>query len=220
MFKLDIEEDLKNIYNITNNKVYGNIPSILPKILEIAKDKKFEDCKEELREYNKKIYSSPHINIFINSVNKAWNKISEEYFNRLENITKKKFPYEELTANITTINTCPYDPIKKSFMISLYYSLLHALNAIGHELMHLHFHHYYFEDVKKQIGNTKTHDLKEALTILLNLEFKDLWFYEDKGYSAHKELRKFIEREWNKKKDFDKLLDKCVSYLITERRSN
>jgi len=51
------------------------------------------------------------------------------------------------------------------------------------------------------------------LTILLNLEFKDLWFVEDRGYDVHKELRNFISDEWKKEKDFEKLLDKCILYL-------
>ena len=55
--------------------------------------------------------------------------------------------------------------------------------------------------------------LKEALTVLLNLEFKDLWFIEDEGYKKHKELREFIAQEWKKEKDFEKLLKKCVKYL-------
>ena len=35
----------------------------------------------------------------------------------------------------------------------------------------------------------------------------------DEGYPTHKELRKFIEEEWKKNKDFEALLKKCVSYL-------
>ena len=79
--------------------------------------------------------------------------------------------------------------------------------------MHLYFHRFYWKNIEKEIGKEKTGDLKEALTVLLNLEFKDLWFVEDEGYEEHKELREFITQEWKNNKDFEKLLEKCVEYL-------
>ena len=65
--------------------------------------------------------------------------------------------------------------------------------------MHLYFHKFYWDDVEEQIGKEKTGNLKESLTILLNLEFKDLWFDTDYGYKEHKELRNFIEKQWRKR---------------------
>jgi len=79
--------------------------------------------------------------------------------------------------------------------------------------MHLYFHKFYWDKVESEIGEDKTADLKEALTVLLNVEFKDLWFVSDQGYKPHEELRKFIRDEWKKEKDFDVLLKKCVEYL-------
>jgi hypothetical protein len=98
-------------------------------------------------------------------------------------------------------------------MVSFFRDLASALNTCGHELLHIQFHNLYWNQVENQIGEKKTSDLKEALTVLLNLEFKDLWFVEDKGYEIHKELRKFITDEWKKEKDFRILLDKCINYL-------
>ena len=191
---LDMEKDLKNIYDMANRQIYGSNPSISPEILKIIKNKEFEECKKELRAYNQGIYVSPLIPIFIKSVKEAWNKIEVEYYKKLESITKKRFPYKKVSAFVTTINTCPYSPEEISFMLSSNYSLLNSLKSIGHELMHLHFHHYYFKDIEKRIGHNKTHDLKEALTVLLNHEFLDLWFVKDKGYDKHRELREFIEK--------------------------
>ena len=82
--------------------------------------------------------------------------------------------------------------------------------------MHLYFHKFYWNKIETEIGKEKTGDLKEALTILLNLEFKDLWFVEDLGYESHKELRNFIMEKWKEEKDFETLLDKCVEYLKTD----
>ena len=77
-----------------------------------------------------------------------------------------------------------------------------------------------YYDVKKggklketEEGKEKTADLKEALTVLLNLEFRNLWVVEDAGYEVHKELRNFITNKWNEEKDFDILIQKCITHL-------
>jgi hypothetical protein len=84
----------------------------------------------------------------------------------------------------------------------------------GHELMHIHLHNTdWWKRVKRKMGQEKTHDLKEALTELLNLEFRNLWIVEDKGYPNHAKLREFISKKWKKDKDFDKLTDNCIKWI-------
>ena len=98
-------------------------------------------------------------------------------------------------------------------MINFFSPIPHSLRTIGHEIMHFQFYKYFFNKIEKEIGKEKTEDLKEALTVLLNLEFRNLWLVEDKGYPKHKKLREFIEKEWKKEPDFKILLEKCVEYL-------
>jgi hypothetical protein len=78
--------------------------------------------------------------------------------------------------------------------------------------MHLH-NTDWWDKVEKKLGNKKTHDLKEALTELLNLEFKDLWIVDDRSYPNHIQLREFIKKEWMKEKDFDKLTEDCIKWI-------
>jgi len=152
--------------------------------------------------------------LIIESFQKAWNKINDEYFKRLKKIMKHQFKFKQVNAYVTTVTRCPYNSYEKPwFMFSFFRDIPNALKTCGHELMHIHFHNTYWPEIEKKIGKEKTSDLKEALTVLLNLEFRDLWFVPDIGYSSHKKLREFIRKEWKKKKDFDVLLDKCVEYL-------
>jgi len=120
---------------------------------------------------------------------------------------------KEIIAYLTTSGICPYDPKEPSFMFSFAYSFPSCFRACGHEIMHLYFHEFYWGLVEDKIGKDKTGDLKEALSVLLNEEFKDLWFDTDYGYEPHKKLREFIVKEWKKEPDFDVLLNKCVAYL-------
>ncbi len=209
-FYFDKEKDLINIYNACNSqKKWGETLNIQKHLLDTCKGKTYDLCKNELVEQREQLYNSKLILIFIGALTKCWEEIENEYFKRLGFIIKHK-TLLKADGYITTIGKCPYNPKDNSFMVCLFSNLPQAMKNTGHEIFHLHFHKYFFADIEKQIGREKTHDLKEALTILLNLEFKDLWFADDKGYPNHKELREFIEQEWKKEKNFSRLLEKLV----------
>jgi len=214
-FKFDKEKDLQNIWKTCNsNSNWSNFKkNISPNVLRICQERSFLECKDELEEYYKELHNSEFIKIFIESSQKAWNKINDEFFKRLKKILKKPICSETFIAYITTVGKCPYNPNEKFFMVSLFFPFLSVLKTCGHEIMHIQFHNTYWKDVEEKIGKRKTADLKEALTILLNLEFKDLWFVEDKGYELHKKLRAFIKEKWEEEKDFEILLEKCIQYL-------
>ncbi len=215
LFKFDKEKDLWNHWHKSNwNSSWTNF-KIHPEIKKICEGKEFEECKKDLSNYLLKIQNSEIIVISINSLKEYWKTIEEEFFKRMDNLMKKKFD-KDIFAYLTTAGICPYNPDEPSFMFSLFYSLPHQLQTCGHEIMHLYLHKFYWTKIETEIGKEKTEDLKEALTVLLNLEFKDLWFVEDKGYKPHEELRNFIIDKWKKQKDFEKLLENCVKYLKTK----
>lgn len=214
-FVFSREADLKNLHRVCNARYSWGDPSkgISQEILNIAKGRSFEECKNELGENRKKIYESPIIPVFLKSANDAWRKIGDEYFKRLENIMKKPICAEKFTGRLTTVGRCPYNTEDNSFMVGLFYSIPAVLECAGHEIMHLHFHKYFWDNIEQQIGYERTDDLKESLTKLLDLEFKDLWFVNDGGYEYHKNLRDFIAKEWAEHKDFEKLLENCVHFI-------
>jgi len=220
IFKFDIEKDLFNIWETCNSKFifgYNFKEGISQRIINLCKRKKFENIKNTLKNYQKKIYSSKLIPQIEKSFNEAWNKVEEEYFKRLEKIMKKPFFCEKITAYLTLVKRCPYNYEKENplFFVHLFAGIPNALATAGHEIMHIQFHNTYWKQTEKKIGKEKTADLKEALTVLLNLEFQDLWIVPDKGYSPHKELRNFIEKQWENEKDFEVLLNNCVDYFLS-----
>jgi hypothetical protein len=216
IFKFDEEKDLHNIWSACNSDTsfgFDFKKNIDEKTISICKDKKFDECKHELAEKFKKAHSSKLVPIFLKSVNESWKEINDEFFKRLEKIMKRPIYTNSFTGYLTFIGKCPYILKENSFYFNFFSPLVGVLKSTAHEIMHLQFHNTYWKDIEKKIGEDKTKDLKEALTVLLNLEFRDLWFVEDTGYEIHKELRKFIANEWKKEKDFEKLLEMCVEYL-------
>ena len=217
-FKLDIERDARNYYSCANSTPhFGHdfTKSIKPEILEKLKDKKWPDIKEDILNILNKGYEhdARQFTEKLSEIEKEWEKIEKEFFARLEKITKHKIYNNNFTGYITTIGRCPYSKEESWFMINIFWTLNNMLATICHEIMHLQFHYYYEKQLKEKISEKQFQDLKEALTVLLNLEFSDILKERDKGYPNHQELREFIESEWKKEKNFDKLVDKCILCL-------
>lgn len=217
IFNLNEEKDIRNVWELCNFGLPWEEP-VEKKILNeeyksLWRGRAFEDCKEEIWKSIEPLYSSGIIEAFRNVLETSWEGISEEYFRRLEKITKRPTPSSGFVAYATSAGRCPYDIENNSFMVSIKRPLLHCLRTSGHELMHLQFANYFWEGIERQIGKKQTANLSEGLTELLNSEFRDLWFVADVGYPAHQKLRKFIYDEWKKEKNFGVILDKCINYL-------
>jgi len=219
-FKLDMEKDFENYYEAVNDKKRYSLwtKSISQKILKLiggkSKDEAYQNVLPILK-LNYNIYEK-YFNIFLKQVEEYWQEVGSKFTERFENLTGNKFSFDEVTVYLTTIQRCPYNYGEKWFMISFLEHPLSAVKIICHELMHFHFIDNNWNNIEKEIGKEKTDNLKEALTVLLNLEFKDLLFFEDRGYEEHKKLREFIKIEWEKEKDYDKLIHKCILFLENE----
>ena len=216
IFKFDKNKDLENTWETANKECkfgFDFRKQLNLKLLKVCQNKSFRKCREELKQLVKPLHDSKLLSFTADMVQKAWNNIESEYFNRLEKITGKSLGIPKITAYLTTVQRCPYSVENNWYMFNAFGNIFSNLLVSGHELMHFHFHKYYYKNVQKKIGKDKTEELKEALSVMLNLEFRDLWVIPDTGYPNHKELRTFIEPQWTKNKDFDKLVNSCVDYL-------
>jgi hypothetical protein len=217
LFKFDVEVAVEAIINIYNNPIaYGSdaLKYFEPEVLKILKENKYP--KPLLKTYMLELYEADIKTPLIIFYSQLWRSVEEEYINRMENITKRGFNRKIITCYLITATRCKYNPNDRSFTLSLFVNPLAAIRNIGHEVFHLHFHEHFFDNIVNLIGRENTHMLKEALTVLLNVEFKDLWFIEDKGYDSHKELREFIVKQWNEDKDFEKLLNSCIKFILVK----
>jgi len=210
IFKLDYKKDARNYWQAVNSQSHGKSwqNSIPLKIQKEINGKSWEESKSFLYDYLNEFYKKHNkkLKLILKQFSEIWRIIEKEYFKRLIKITKRKIYSNQFTAYLTTIDRCPYDTKENWFMVNLFSGGLRMCQTAGHELMHLQFHYYFEKDLIIKIGREKFGDLKEALTILLNEEFRDLWIVEDKGYEIHQELRKRISEQWKKNKDFDELI--------------
>jgi len=217
-FVVSKEEDLKNWLKFTNKpSSYGinwfkDYPEKFRNSLISASDSK---KIELITKYTKKFYSKKYLDLFYNA-NIKLNKYKDEIISKLEKIHKHKFPVDIVYIKYNTFVACPYQFRKnqKWFGIFIYkdYVDKYLLMVVIHELMHLFFHSYFWDFCKeKNLSESKIHDIKEAFTVIINEEFKDILKIKDNGYPKHYKLRKFILEEWKKDPNFKKVLNKvCI----------
>ena len=221
IFEFNKEKDIENLWELCNFPNPWEDPDKLQLETSLRnrwQGKGFEESKQDISDYLSQIHNSGYPEIFSETLTKSWEKINNIYFQRLENLTQKSFSQEKVDAYISTVGRSAYNLDENCFTVSMHRQLLHALRTCGHELLHMHIEKNFSDYIIKELKNYQKFDfLNESLTVLLNQEFKDLWFMEDKGYSSHKYLRNFIEQEWKKEKNnensLERLLDSCILKL-------
>lgn len=137
---------------------------------------------------------------------KEWETIADEYHRRAETIFGVSLP-NDVRGYLTVNNRCPYSIEDNMFFVSV--ASLSPKETTMHELWHFYTWYGLGTDQEEKLGKTKYNDLKEALSVLLNVECKDLMSEgkHDKGYPQHTELREQILSFWENEKDIRKLWD-------------
>lgn len=135
---------------------------------------------------------------------KGWSNISSEFQKRAEAIFKTTLPHD-ITAYLTINSRCPYSIKDNFFYVSL--QSKSARKTAMHELWHFYTWYGLGSDQEEKLGKQKYNEIKEALTVLLNVECKDLLpdGVIDSGYPQHQELRQKIVEFWKADKDINKL---------------
>lgn len=139
-----------------------------------------------------------------------WHRIEKEFIRRIEEMFGIKSTSSRMTAYLTTDVRCSYNLKENYFFVSIFSKYTNRI--IMHELMHF-WTWYVFRDYvdSNKIDAARYNDIKESLTVLLNIEFKDLMGDAiDKGYPQHQQMRAAIEKEWLKSKD----IRKVFRYLV------
>ena len=150
----------------------------------------------------------------IEDFQKNWESVSTVFQKRAEAIFDVSLP-NDITAYLTINSRCPYNIQDNFFYVSLQSS--HAIRTIMHELWHFYtWYGFLGTNQKERLGKHKYNDLKEALTVLLNIECEDLLpeGVVDTGYPHHQETRQRILEYWEKDRNIKNLWNYLVSLSI------
>ena len=137
---------------------------------------------------------------------KDWESISTEFKKRAEIIFSTSLP-NDVTGYLTVNSRRPYDIQDNFFYVSLQSN--HARRTVMHELWHFYTWYGLGVEQEEKLGKQKYNDMKEALTVLLNVECKDLLpeGVTDTGYSQHQGMREKILEYWEKNRNIVNLWD-------------
>ncbi len=137
------------------------------------------------------------------AIQKNWDSISGEFEKRAERVFDLSIA-DTITAYLTITGRFPYRIEERYFYVSA--KKTNANTTAMHELWHFYTWYKFGRETEQKIGVEKYNDIKESLTVLLNIECLDLMGGEiDKGYPQHQELRNKIIDIWNKTKDINEV---------------
>lgn len=143
---------------------------------------------------------------YTNLYQNDWDKVSEEYHRRAQEIFGIKLP-SDVMAYLTINSRCPYSIEENYFFVTVPTYDYIARKTTMHELWHFYTWYRFGVDQVEKLGVKKYEDLKEALTVLLNAEYKDLLPENviDAGYPQHTDLRDKILDYWKKDRNITNL---------------
>ena len=221
-FKINKELDFQN-HLIGAKVILNNFQNTKPEVLEYFKSLRNADKKNKIKVFEKessKFYNDKMKDLrtlLVKQTQEMWNLIEDKYFNKIEKIHQKKFPFKQITGILSTTPkfygydfdgnnpwfACPSD------------SSIKAVHVAMHEIMHAYFHKYFMEEYKKKfnLNNEQIWIVKEVITILLNLELGDIRIFPDKSKPGHEKLREKIKEDWLKYKDIKKVLDEACLFV-------
>jgi hypothetical protein len=132
-----------------------------------------------------------------------WDK-DEEMKEKIFKIYGYKIPDKKLVCYINTSRWSSVGPKTKYISLSMLMPIEYVPPTIVHEFSHVAFYIKWGEFCRK-IGYTENgvEELKEVLTVINNIEFKDLI---DRGYKVHKEFREIVKNIWLSGKNLKEII--------------
>lgn len=216
-FGKDIEKDIKNWWLAVNKESFGkDFSRDMPKeIRSKIRGKEFREVKDYLRKEIKKYYEG--FEFLTSEFREYWKNKEGAIIRKLEKIHNREFPVGKVIIYYTSCQRCPYDFENNTFWMQINEfdrNKDRLCCIITHELMHLFFMEYYWNKCKERgLNNEEIDNIKEAFSVIINLEFQDIFQHKDRGYPKHKKLREFIEQEWDKNNNFERVLGRVCKYL-------
>lgn len=222
-YKYDIDRDKWNVLRVLTKKAVFGAEDTKRTVAGLSIEIKTKVCKKSnkkakgyiVEKYLKDQHKTKEllINERIHDFSTNWNKINDQYFEKLEKILNINIPESNTyTGYLTSAGSCPFNAKKSWFMVRLADEKTDTVTA--HEIMHIEFVRVYgFYCQKIGLSPHQFNTIREAITVLLNEEMSDILSRPDYGYKEHQEYRKTIIPLWRKSKDFKHLIS-ALSNLI------
>lgn len=195
-FYYDKEKDIWCLLNVGKSSTNSNsqVPTKQYQqfVAQYGENPTFEMASEFIEKYV--VQNEIDIQDRIRAFQKDWDNVSEEYQKRAQSIFGVSLS-DNIVAYLTINSRCPYFIDNNYFYVSL--ESVAPTRTIMHELWHF-YTWYALIGEEEKLGAQRYNDIKESLTVLLNVECKDLLLEGiiDHGYPQHQDMRQKILEYW------------------------
>ncbi|MCR4322911.1 MAG: hypothetical protein NUV61_02390 [Candidatus Azambacteria bacterium] len=216
IFSYNQEKDIKNIQIGFDTVRRGRRPDreLTQIIQQYGNAPSEEDIKAYLISRWKNKEALP--DLIVKQLQEYWDTIEEKYFNHLADRMQLTSFHEikQLGGFLSVRYGSGYNAEQQWFAVSVYNGTMRNTLTAMHEIMHIFFHKQWWSFCKNQgLPDNNIWDVKESMTVLLNLWFKNQIIDTDWGYDEHTELRRFIIDWFLEARDFQKTLEKACAYM-------
>lgn len=193
-FKYDLEKDIENFIKSSNSKNNPD-PTLIMK--EYIQKYGNNFTEENLRLFILDRTKDIDMDYKLQEMKDSWSDIEDEFILIADRIFGIHIPFEKIVVYISLNSRCTYN-IKENYFFTSIPRSDESNNIIMHELLHFYTWEAFGKTMIANKYNTlKYNDIKESLTVLLNIEFKNLMKDKtDKGYLQHQDMREKISILW------------------------
>ena len=182
---------------------------------ELISNKGEDPAEIQVSEFIDTYIEQKNINIVeqIEKYQNEYNLIAREFHRRAEGAWGVSLD-QDIKVLLTVNERCPYSIEENLFFLTI--TTDSCLKLTMHELWHFYTWKKFGEIEQKRLGAEKYNEIKEALTVLLNVVYRDLLpeGVLDTGYPQHKDLRRDILRLWKIKPDIAFVWKNITSYDV------
>jgi len=156
------------------------------------------------------------IDMIISDLQRYWDSVEDRFFDHLMNRMQLSSFHDvrELKGFFSSRSGCGYNTSENYFAVSVHNSSLKNTQVAMHEIMHIFFDKQWHSFcLELGLSDKDIWNIKESLTVLLNLWFKNQLIDLDWGYAENTELRGLIKEKFLESRDFKKTLEQACDYI-------
>lgn len=141
------------------------------------------------------------------AIAEEWSSLEANFIKQSDALFGIRSNFWPLTGYLSTNSRCTYQIGKSKFFVYMLADIPAA--NVMHELFHFYtWYAFHWRLDEYGIDEGAYNDFKEALTVLLNVEYTNLMRgATDRGYSQHAELRKEIRTLWLENRSLASIVD-------------
>jgi|SRR3989344_1564534 len=226
----DFREFLIKKFDLKTNSVW-KVPFTEEIKKQIINANSFNDVKKDLTVHLKNFVTKTKVNLL--ELKKEWDKFNNYFFESLRKITEQDFKFDEYECNIIFSHVGHYREGTNQVFVNSENSIRVMVGVCAEEILHLHYWSIMKELFRINVSEFirknnmvpwKISEIMPDYFLVENADLKKFGYFDkwdrSKGYIWIPEMRRRLDKIWNKRSDFKSFLieshKECNIHLQTQ----